>query len=157
MKTWFLRQTARDRSIVMMIVVLVVAALLYALIINPMARGLKQNREAVVKNEGIIQQMLASEAQVKAMKGGASVKQKSSDKAPYLLIDEMISKHGIKTPDRVEPIGNTGVRVNFSNVEFDKLMLALGELELYGLQISTINVSRKQAGLVGARFRVDKK
>ncbi len=155
-KEWYLRQSQRDRLIVIGLVILVVFSLLYAIVWNPLLRGLQQNREAIVKNETVINQMLGSEAQVKGMRSSGSRTVKKSSKAPYLLVDEIIRKLGMKNPDRVEPIGSTGARVNFTSVEFDKLILALGELEQYGLSISTLNVSRKDAGMVSARFRLDK-
>ncbi|MCB1756846.1 MAG: type II secretion system protein M [Gammaproteobacteria bacterium] len=155
-KEWYLRQSQRDRWIVIGLVALVALSLLYALVWNPLMQGLEQNRNAVVQNERIIEQMLASEAQVKALRGAGGLTLRQTDKAPYLLIDEIIRKLGMKNPDRVEPIDTSGARVNFSDVEFDKLILALGELEEYGLNISTLNVNRKEAGMVSARFRVDR-
>ena len=155
-KDWYLRQSQRDRFIVVGLVVFVVVSLAYAMFWLPLTRGLDNNRKAIVKNEQTIQQMLVSEAIARSMKGTAGASVKSSQKAPYLLIDDIIRKLQMKNPDRVEPIGTTGARVNFSAVEFDKLIMAIAELEEYGLKVSTLNVSRKDTGVVGARFRVDK-
>ncbi len=155
-KDWYLRQSQRDRLIVIGLTVFVVVSLAYAVFWLPLTRGLANNRKALVKNEQTIQQMLVSEAIANSMKGTAALGVKSSNKAPYLLIDEIIRKLNMKSPDRVEPIGTTGARVNFTAVEFDKLIMAIAELEEYGLKVSTLNVSRKDTGIVGARFRVDK-
>ena len=155
-KDWYLRQSQRDRLIVIGLIVFVVASLAYAVFWLPLTRSLVNNRAAIVKNENTIQQMLVSEAIAKTLKGTAGPGLKSSNKAPYLLIDDIIRKLNMKSPDRVEPIGSTGARVNFTAVEFDKLIMAIAELEEYGLQVSTLNVSRKATGIVGARFRVDK-
>ncbi|HBR97851.1 MAG TPA: hypothetical protein DD979_10800 [Gammaproteobacteria bacterium] len=155
-KEWYLRQSRRDRMVVILMGTLIALSLIYALVWNPLVRGLAQNRDAVSRNGTVIAQMLTAEAQVKALRGAGRSGVTSSNRAPYLLVDQVIRKLGMATPDRVEPIGATGARVNFSAVEFDKLIVALGELEQYGLQISTLNVSRKDAGQVGARFRVDK-
>ncbi len=155
-KEWYLRQSQRDRMIVIGLVLLVVLSLFYALIWHPLVNGLERNRSIVVKNESVIRQMREAEMQVMSLRGNGTQVLKKTDKAPYLLIDEIIRRLGMSNPDRVEPIGASGARVNFSSVEFDKLILAIGELEQYGLQISTLNVSRKDQGMVGARFRVDK-
>lgn len=155
-KDWYLRQSQRDRLIVVGLTLFVVVSLAYAMFWLPLTRGLENNRKAIVKNEQIIQKMLVSEAIVKSSKGVVGPGVKTSKKAPYLLIDDIIRKLNMKSPDRVEPIGTTGARVNFSAVEFDKLIMAIAELEEYGLKVSTLNVSRKDVGIVGARFRVDK-
>lgn len=155
-KDWYLRQSQRDRLIVIGLIVFVMVSLAYALFWLPLTRGLENNRKAIVKNEQVIQQMLVSETIAKSMKGTAGPGVKSSNKAPYLLIDDIVRKLQMKNPDRVEPIGTTGARINFTAVEFDKLIMAIAELEEYGLEISTLNVSRKDVGIVGARFRVDK-
>lgn len=155
-KDWYLRQSQRDRLIVIGLTAFVVMSLAYAVFWLPLTRGLENNRKAIVKNEQTIQRMLVSEAIVKSTKGTAVSGVKSSNKAPYLLIDDIIRKLQMKNPDRVEPIGSTGARVSFTAVEFDKLIMAIAELEEYGLKISTLNVNRKDVGIVGARFRVDK-
>lgn len=155
-KDWYLRQSQRDRLIVVGLTVFVVVSLAYAMFWLPLTRGLENNRKAIVKNEQTIQKMLVSESIAKSMKGGSGPGLKSSKKAPYLLIDDIIRKLQMKNPDRVEPIGTTGARVNFTAVEFDKLIMAIAELEEYGLKVSTLNISRKEVGIVGARFRVDK-
>ncbi len=41
-------------------------------------------------------------------------------------------------------------------VEFDKLVAVLAELELYGLEISTLTISRKNPGTVSARFNMER-
>ncbi len=154
-KDWYLRQSQRDRLIVIVLLILIAVSLLYAVVWRPLISGLDRRREVLVKNQSTISLMLASEAQAKLLRGTSGAGQKETSKPPYLLIDDIVRRRGMKNPDRVEPIGRTGARVNFSSVEFDKLMLALGELEQYGLKISTLNISRKTSGMVGARFRID--
>jgi len=56
-----------------------------------------------------------------------------------LLIDDIIRKAGIKLPERVEPTGKDGARVQF-----------------YGLNVTTLNVSRKDNGVVSARFNMER-
>lgn len=155
-KDWYLRQSQRDRLVIIGLVALVVVALFFAMVWMPLARGIDSGRRTVVNNEQVIQQMLESEAIAKSLRGNSGNSIKRSNKAPYLLVDDIIRRLQMRNPDRVEPIGTTGARVNFSAVEFDKLIMALAQLEEFGLKISTLNVSRKEPGIVGARFRVDK-
>ena len=81
---------------------------------------------------------------------------KTSDKAPYLLIDQVIREAEMSLPERVEPSGADGARVQFNEVEFDKLVGVIAELELYGLQVSTMTISRKNQGTVSARFNMER-
>ncbi len=155
-KDWYLRQSSRDRLLVLVFSAVIVVALLYLIVAKPLLQDLDRKREIAEKNQKIVQQMLIYEAQAKSLQGSGKSGIKESNKPLYLLIDGIIKKGGMKNPDRIEPIGITGARVNFSSVEFDKLMLALGEFEQYGLKVSTMNITRKSPGLVGARFRVDR-
>ena len=154
-KDWYLRQSNRDRMIVIIVGTLIIVSLIWLLAWKPISDGIEQRRLESQSNENVIGEMLKGEAAVRAGRSAGGVR-KISNKPPYLLVDELIGKYSMRRPERVEPIGSEGARVNFSTVEFDKLMMALTELEEYGLVISTLNVSRKETGLVAARFRVDK-
>lgn len=154
-KDWYLRQSNRDRTIVILVGTLLVISLIWLFAWKPISDGKELRLLESQSNEQVITEMLQGEAAVRAGRSAGGAR-KISNKPPYLLVDELIGKYSMRRPERVEPIGSEGARVNFSTVEFDKLMLALTELEEYGLVISTLNVSRKETGLVAARFRVDK-
>ena len=155
MKDWYLRQSQRDRMIVLVVGALVLAGLAYALIVHPLRTGLQTRQQNVNNANETLQYMREGQARIRASSGGGPV-QKTSNKPPYLLIDEIIRKAGIELPERVEPAGSNGARVQFSEVEFDKLVLVIAELEQYGLQVSTLNISSKSAGRVSARFSMEK-
>ena len=59
-------------------------------------------------------------------------------------------------PERVEPSGANGARVQFAEVEFDKLVSVRAELEQYGLEVTTLTISLKNQGTVSARFNMEK-
>jgi len=78
------------------------------------------------------------------------------NKPPYLLLDDAIAAAKIKQPDRVTPDGGQGAKAQFSSVEFDKLLQVLGGLEQsYGLSVKTMNVSKKDEGLVSVRLSLE--
>lgn len=155
MKEWYLRQSPRDRSIVVLLGVLTVAGLLYALAWHPLQTRYVNKQQAIVNKQETLTFIQRASAQLQAAAGG-NVQQKTSDKAPYLLIDQVIREARMDPPERVEPNGSNGARVQFSEVEFDKLVGVLAELELYGLQVSTMTVSRKNQGTVSARFNMER-
>lgn len=155
MKEWFLRQSPRDRLIVMAVGALTLIALLYALVWYPLDLRQTQAQQTLQVKKETLEFVRRGAAQLKGA-AGSSTQKKTSDKAPYLLIDEVIRQARMDPPERVEPSGANGARVQFAEVEFDKLVGVLAELELYGLQVSTLTVSRKNTGTVSVRFNMER-
>ena len=156
MKDWYLRQSPRDRMIVVAVAVLTIISLLYALAWYPLQTRLDDARQAIVSKTETLDFVRRSAATIKSRGGAAVAPQRQSDKAPYLLIDEKIRAAGLTQPERVEPSGNNGARVTFGEVEFDKLIQVLAELETYGLRITTMNLTRRNAGTVSARISMER-
>lgn len=156
MKDWYLTKSPRDRMILLGLGALILITLIYVLLIHPLFSGMETRRQNVSNANSNLQLMREGQARVRASGGVVGNDSLQSDKAPYLLIDDIIRKAGIKLPERVEPTGKDGARVQFSEVEFDKLILVIAELERYGLNVSTLNVSRKDTGMVSARFNMER-
>lgn len=156
MKDWYLRQSPRDRFVVIALAVLSVAGLLYALAWYPVTTRLAQTQQAIIGKQDTLQFIQQAAVQLRGASTSAGSNRKSSDKAPYLLIDQVIREASMAPPERVEPSGADGARVQFNEVEFDKLVGVLAELELYGLQVSTLTISRKNQGTVSARFNMER-
>ena len=156
MKDWYLAKSARDRMILLVLGVLIIFTLFYVLVWHPLNKGLQTRNQNITNAENNLQFMYEGQARVRASGGSSGQQQLTSNKAPYLLVDDIIRRAGIKLPERVEPTGKDGARVQFSEVEFDKLVGVIAELERYGLNVSTLNVSRKANGLVSARFNMER-
>jgi len=155
MKDWYLRQSPRDRMIVVVVGVLTLVSLLYALAWYPLQARKVSTEQALISKQETLEYVARAGAQLRASSGNA-VQGKTSDKAPYLLIDEVIRQARMDPPERVEPSGANGARVQFGEVEFDKLVGVLAELELYGLEVTTLTISRKNTGTVSARFNMER-
>ncbi|NND90121.1 MAG: hypothetical protein HKN42_04595 [Granulosicoccus sp.] len=155
MKDWYLRQSPRDRLIVVVVAVLSVAGMLYALAWHPLQTRKSQTEQALIAKQETLEFIRRAGAQLRASAGRGGVS-KESDKPPYLLIDEVIRQAQMDPPERVEPSGANGARVQFAEVEFDKLVGVLAELELYGLEISNLTISRKNQGTVSARINMER-
>ncbi len=158
MKDWYLRQTPRDRIIVLVVGALSLLGLFYAFVWHPMMTKIDDNQTLINSKRGTLQEMEVESAKLRLLKGTSGPAQKKSDLPPYALIDQRIRAANLGNPDRVEPRGNNGARVQFSEVEFDKLVLVLAELEQYGLSVDTLNISRnpKLEGKVSARINMEK-
>ena len=122
----------------------------------PVKSKTAQAQQAIVSKQETLQFIRQAAGPLRGASAGASAERKSSDKAPYLLIDQVIREASLEPPERVEPSGSDGARVQFNEVEFDRLVGVLAELELYGLRISTMTISRKEQGTVSARFNMER-
>ena len=156
MKEWYLRQSSQDRIIVICVAALSVVGLLYAFVWYPINTGLDNNRTLLVSKQQTLAKVQSGAAQLKALGGGTGTQLKQTNKAPFQLIDELIRNAGIKQPERIDPSGNNGARVQMNEVEFDKLVPVLAQLELYGISVKTMNITRKNEGTVTVRFNIEK-
>ena len=158
MKDWYLRQSPRDRLIVIAVGALVALGLLWAVLWYPVSSRIEVRRGAIASKTETLEFMRRAEAEIAAA-GGVGAGQgaaRASDEAPYLLVDRLIREAGVPPPDRVEPAGDAGARVQFSEVEFDALVPVLAELELYGLTVTNMTLTRRRPGIVSARFNVER-
>lgn len=155
MKEWYLRQSPRDRMIVVFLGALTLIGLLYVSVWHPLTTRQVQAQQALIGKADTLEFVRRGAAQLKGASTGTT-QLKTSDKAPYLLIDEIIRQAQMDPPERVEPSGTNGARVQFAEVEFDKLVRVIAELESYGLQVSTLTISRKNQGTVSARFNMER-
>jgi len=159
MKDWYLRQTSRDRMIVLIVGALALLGMFYAFVWYPMASGLDNNRTLISSKRDTLKKVEVAGSELKSLSGTNNTQSlDAGNKETYSLIDERIRAGGLTKPDRVEPVGDNGARVQFSEVEFDKLVLVLAELEQYGLTVDTMSITRspKTEGIVSAKFKMEK-
>lgn len=157
MKDWYLRQSPRDRLIVVVVGALVALGLLYAILWNPVSTRLESRRGAIASKTETLAFMRDAAGRIRAAGGaGGGGAARTSDQPPYLLVDRLIREAGMPPPDRVEPAGDDGARVQFSAVEFDALVPVLAELELYGLTVTNMTLTRREDGIVSARFDMER-
>jgi type II secretory pathway component PulM len=154
-QNWYANQTPREQIIVAVTALVAVGALLYLLVIDPLRTGIAARESSIAAQKEDLQWMKQQAALVRPGQGGSNAK-KPLNKPPYLLLDDAITVAKIKKPDRVTPDGGQGAKAQFSSVEFDKLLQVLGGLEQsYGLTVKTMNVSKKDEGLVSARLSLE--
>ena len=157
LKSWFTSLASREQAIVALLGLVVIGGGLYLFAIEPLTRGIADRRVSVASKQNDLAQMQVQANAVKAAgRSSGNGPKRKMEKAPYLLLDEAIRKAKIKSPDRVEPAGERGAKAQFSEVQFDKLVEVLGQLEqTYGLAVKTVNLSRKGEGLVSARVSLE--
>lgn len=156
MKNWFASLNSREQAIVALLSLVVVGGGAYLFVIEPLSRGIADRRVSVQAQQNDLAWMQQQAGLVKATGSQRNTPIRKMEKAPYLLLDDALRRAKVKSPDRLEPSGNQGAKAQFSEVEFDKLLTVLGELEQsYGLAVKTMNVTRKTDGLVSARLSLE--
>ncbi|MBX2825943.1 MAG: type II secretion system protein M [Gammaproteobacteria bacterium] len=158
MKDWYLRQTARDRVIVVCVGVLCVLGVLYAGVWHPLKTGLETRRQNIVVARETLQFMLDGEAKIRAHGGVRSQPVVDDGTPPYLLIDKVLKANGLSAPKSIRNNKSNGALVDYGEVEFDKLIKAIAELERRGLTVTDMNIRRKDKlpGKVDARFTMER-
>jgi general secretion pathway protein M len=155
MKKWLLSLSQRERTIVLSAAVVVILFLFYLIIVSPVATHYNENKKNVATANETLEWMKAAAQKVKALRGGSSANKKSKDKQFVLgVIDRSIKKAGLAAVmKRVQPEGESGVRVWFENAAFDDLMLWLATIESEnGLVVNEINIEETEVtGLVNVR------
>lgn len=157
LKTWYANQTGREQFIVATTAIVAIVAGLYLLVIDPLNAGIAARTATVESQKKNLAWMQQQSAMVRrsGLSTSAGARQ-AMPQAPYLLLDRAIRDKKIAAPERVTPDGSTGARAQISNVEFDKLLEVLGGLDSrYGLAVTTMNVSKKNEGVVTARFSLE--
>ena len=162
MKEWYLRQTPRDRMIVLVVGFLTVTALIYAMVWHPLTTRTETAKRAIAtkqENLAFIQRAIPVLTK-QSGQSSVAVDPELQKLEAYQLVNALVNRQQLQPlPDRIEPAGSDrkGARVQFSAVPFDELVKVLAEIELYGYNISTMTLTRqsKAPGAVSARFNVE--
>ncbi len=163
MKEWYLRQTPRDRIIVIAVSVLALISLLYVLVWHPLVtRTATAERAIATKKENLafIERAVPALSGPSGGNSGVTLDAELQKLETYQLVNALVNRQQLQPPpDRIEPAGSDrkGARVQFSTVPFDELVKVLAEIELYGFTISSMTITRKPKvpGTVSARFNVE--
>ncbi|MDQ7015830.1 MAG: type II secretion system protein GspM [Gammaproteobacteria bacterium] len=161
MKLWFSQLVPREQKWVLMGGSLLLLTLIYLLLIEPalLAREQRQNSVKALQQELLWMQQSQTEA-LSLGAGQTNIGKRSNGQAPYIIVDAAIRRARLGTPERIDPQGKKGTKVQFAQVDFNQLMNMLSDLELnHGLRVTSANISKMQAGKVNARInleRVDK-
>lgn len=160
MKAWLLSLTQRERVLVLSATAVIALFIFYALIIEPIATTYEKNQRNVAAATETLAWMKSAAKEVKKLRGGAPALQKPRGKKLALgLVDRTVRKAGLaQVMKRVQPEGDSGVKVWFENVAFDGLAKWLSVVESkHGLMVSEINVEQieDKVGLVNVRVLLD--
>ena len=155
MKAWFLSLTKRERYMVQAAGSVFVIFMVYLVLIEPISSTYEKNKKNVNTALESIDWMKSAVQEVKQLRGGKGVANRPQGRQ-FLLstIDRSARKSGLASVmKRVQPEGESGVRVWFENAVFDELIKWLATVESeYGLLVNEINIEQTEStGLVNVR------
>jgi len=159
MKDWYASHSPREQMILMVGGVALVLAFIYLAMLKPVYDGLDEKRSRVDGNKNAISWMQDAASEALSLKGSSGVDMSKVDttQAPLTAVARIFREAGLPAPNRVDPVGSQGARVQISEIEFDKLVIVLENLESQsGLQVQSLNVSSQRSGVVGARITLER-
>ncbi len=159
MKTWFLALTQRERIMVISAGFVILVFMFYLLILEPISRNYTSNKKNIENSLETITWMHTAAKEINQLRGSRLLSGRSQGKQFTLsIIDKSIKKSGLSSVmKRVQPEGETGVRVWFENAAFDELIRWLARIESeQGLRVNEMNIEQTEStGLVDVRVFLD--
>lgn len=141
MRDWFESLAARERWFVVTGAVIVSIALLWGLVWVPLDKGHRDLEQRVSTWERALAELRPLASMPRPQNGSRSAPAASGAQSPVVIVDSTLRSHGLGQPKRSQPTPN-GIRVEFENVAFDKLVVWLGELShQYGMEVQAGSLS----------------
>jgi general secretion pathway protein M len=141
MRDWFDSLEARERMFVVLGAVVVTIALLWGLVWVPLDKGHRDAEQRVATWERSLADLRPLAAMPKPQNGSRAAPGAGGAQSPVVVVDSTLRSHGLGQPKRSQPTPN-GIRVEFENVAFDKLVVWLGDLSYqYGMEVQAGSLS----------------
>lgn len=164
MKAWFASLAPRERMMVIAAAVLLVLTLGYVLAWEPLTRDVARLEQSVQEQRALKQWMEQAAVEARRLRGGRAGGNGAApvgEDAPSLLslTDETVRAAQLGAAvRRIEPEGDSVVRVVLEQAAFDDVMLWLGMLQrTHGIGVVDFAVDRQdEPGLVNARLTLQR-
>ncbi len=159
MKAWLESLAPRERRSVAGGGAVALLVLLYLLLVEPAAQAFAQRQQRIESLEKRIEWMRDAAAEVARLRAdGARAQGGASERPPYLAIDRALRGAGLPQPERLEPEGDNGARLEFEQVPFDPLVRIIARLRSEsGLRVTRARIQRADApGAVSARLTFER-
>ena len=135
MRDWFESLEARERLFVAGGAIVVAIALFWGLVWVPLDKGHRELQQRVATWEQSLAELRPLASMPRPQNGSRPTPGAASAQSPVVIVDSTLRSHGLGQPKRSQPTPN-GIRVEFENVAFDKLVVWLGDLSYqYGMEV----------------------
>ena len=141
MRDWLESLEPRERLFVSIGAAIVAIALLWGLIWAPLDRGHRELQQRVSTWERSLADIRPLASMPQPQSGSRPASTAGGAQSPVVIVDSTLRSHGLGQPKRSQPTPN-GIRVEFENVAFDKLVVWLGDLSSqYGMEVQAGSLS----------------
>lgn len=159
-RDWFDALQPREQLYVAAAGVVVVFALLYFLLWLPLGSQQAELRSSIATWQQSLAELRPLKAAVQN-DGNGNPRQAGAGQSLVVIVDSTLTQYGLSSAlQRSQPVGQTGIRVEFENAAFDDLVRWLGALGSgYGLQVEsgTFSVSAQSVpGRVNASLTLQR-
>lgn len=148
---WYAQLAPRERWMVLACAGVVAFAILFAGIWDPLVKAHRERAEAVDGARALAQRIEQLAALAQRGAAAANVNRSMSLAA---AVDQASRSGTLAKPPRIQPEGESEVRVWLEDIPFESVLRWLAELEArYGIQAKAADIERESApGLVNARL-----
>lgn len=161
MKEWFTTLQQREQIVVAGGAVVVLIAIFYSLVWEPLDTGHKNLSAAVTSWERSLAELKPLKGLQTSASGNVPVVSTAAQQTPVIIVDTTLRARGLeRSLKRSQPTTSNGIRVEFDNVAFDDLVLWLGDLSSqYGMQVTSGSMStssQSAPGRINATFTLER-
>ena len=141
MRDWFDSLEARERLFVAVGAIVACIAMLWGLVWLPLDKGHRDVQQRVSTWERSLADLRPLASMPRQQSGSRPATAAGNAQSPVVIVDSTLRSHGLGQPKRSQPTPN-GIRVEFENVAFDKLVVWLGDLSnQYGMEVQAGSLS----------------
>ena len=141
MRDWFESLEPRERLFVSIGAAIVAIAIFWGVIWAPLDKGHRELQQRVATWERSLAELRPLASMPQPQSGSRAASGAGNAQSPVVIVDSTIRSHGLGQPKRSQPTPN-GIRVEFENVAFDKLVVWLGDLsQQYGMEVQAGSLS----------------
>ena len=113
----------------------------WGLIWAPLDKGHRELQQRVSNWERSLADLRPLASMPRQQSGSRPATAAGNAQSPVVIVDSTLRSHGLGQPKRSQPTPN-GIRVEFENVAFDKLVVWLGDLSnQYGMEVQAGSLS----------------
>lgn len=158
---WYGSLDARERMLVSITGIIVIATLFYLLLWEPIYKGLDEERLKRENQQSNLVWMQQAAAEARSLKAsGARSTVRNSNSPVSLSIEQSIGTAGLKNNlSKLESSGKDSARAVLDNVSFNQMVVWLNTLEsVYGISANSATIDRTdKEGYVNARLNMKRR
>ena len=155
-RAWFLSLAPRERALVAGGAAVLLVLIVYLLVVEPLVQRRALLERGVASQRELLTWMQQA---VVPLRNGAGQRVQSRGESLFAVVDRSARGSALAGAlQRVQPEGNTNVRVWFNDAAFDELVRWLAALQReHGVAVGGLTVERADcAGLVNARVTLER-